>query len=60
MVMIREFRIPMPFTLEEYKRGQKYSVARTSNENTSSAEGIELLENKPCEWIDPKDPEKKK
>jgi len=59
MVMIREFRIPMPFTLDEYKLGQRYSVARASNENTTSSEGIEVLENKPYDHIEPNDPEKK-
>lgn len=61
MVLIKEYRIVMPFTQEEYKTGQRYSVARTSNENTSSSsgEGIEILENKPITNIDPHDPEKK-
>jgi len=59
MVLIKEFRIPMPFTLEDYKIGQRYSVARTSNENTNTSEGIELIENKPYDHIEPNDPEKK-
>jgi len=43
MVLIKEFRIVMPLTLEEFKQGQKYSVARTSKEITTGANGIEVL-----------------
>eukprot|EP01114_Cavostelium_apophysatum_P024865 TRINITY_DN9912_c0_g1_i2.p1 TRINITY_DN9912_c0_g1~~TRINITY_DN9912_c0_g1_i2.p1 ORF type:complete len:320 (+),score=83.35 TRINITY_DN9912_c0_g1_i2:118-1077(+) len=59
MVLVKEFRIPMPFTLEEYQIGQRYSVAKMSNENTTGSEGIEVLENKPYEYVDPNDPDKK-
>jgi len=37
----------MPFSLEDYKIGQRYSVARTSNENTTGGQGVELLESQP-------------
>jgi len=46
MVVMKEFRIVMPMTLEEYHRGQRYSVARTSNEVTNGSEGIEVVENR--------------
>jgi len=51
MTLIKEFRIVMPFTMAEYKRGQRYSTARLSNEATTGKEGIELKENTP--WTDP-------
>jgi len=47
MVLIKEFRIVMPLTIEEYHKGQRYSVARSSKEVTSGANGIEVLKNEP-------------
>jgi len=46
MVLLREFRVPMPISGEEYKIGMKYCVARTQMDVTKDGgEGIELLEN---------------
>ncbi|KAN0016424.1 hypothetical protein ACTFIU_006391 [Dictyostelium citrinum] len=47
MVLIKEFRIPLPLTVEEYKVAQLFMVATISKKNTSLGEGIEVLENKP-------------
>ncbi|XP_072164053.1 phosphatidylinositol transfer protein alpha isoform-like [Diadema setosum] len=47
MVLIREFRVLLPMTVEEYKIGQLYSVAETSKEVTGGGDGVEVLENKP-------------
>jgi len=49
MVVFREFRIIMPLSLADYQLGQRYSVARTSNESTTSSEGVEILQNEPFE-----------
>jgi len=47
MVLIREFRIVMPFTINEYQLGQRFNVARMSNNETNDSTGVELLESKP-------------
>ncbi|GAM27132.1 hypothetical protein SAMD00019534_103070, partial [Acytostelium subglobosum LB1] len=46
-MLIREYRIPMPLTLEEYKIGQLYMVAKVSKNHTSNGEGVEIVDNKP-------------
>eukprot|EP01122_Echinamoeba_exundans_P013900 TRINITY_DN6156_c0_g1_i2.p1 TRINITY_DN6156_c0_g1~~TRINITY_DN6156_c0_g1_i2.p1 ORF type:complete len:385 (-),score=103.69 TRINITY_DN6156_c0_g1_i2:15-1169(-) len=51
MTIVKEFRIPMPINIKDYRRGQRYSVARTNNEATKGKDGIELVEAKP--WTDP-------
>jgi len=48
-MLIKEYRIVLPFTLDEYKRAQLYMVARVSRENTTSHEGIEIVKNEPYE-----------
>lgn len=45
----KEYRIPMPLTVEEYKIGQLYMIAKHSAENTKGKEGIEVIRNEPCE-----------
>jgi hypothetical protein len=45
MVLTKEFRIPLPFTLEEYQKGQLYMIAKASREETNGSEGIEVLVN---------------
>jgi hypothetical protein len=49
MVLIKEYRIVMPFTVEEYRIGQLYSVARTQLMEVTEGDGagVEILENKP-------------
>ncbi|KAJ8751289.1 hypothetical protein K2173_016470 [Erythroxylum novogranatense] len=46
MVQVKEFRIVMPLSLEEYQVGQRYTNMRMQQENTTSTEGVEVLENK--------------
>jgi len=48
-MLIKEYRIVLPFTLDEYKRAQLYMVARVSKENTTNHEGIEIIKNEPYE-----------
>ncbi|XP_028914579.1 phosphatidylinositol transfer protein beta isoform-like isoform X2 [Ornithorhynchus anatinus] len=49
MVLIKEFRVLLPCSVEEYQVGQLYSVAQTSKDNTGGGEGIEVLTNQPYE-----------
>lgn len=47
MVLMHEFRVVMPMTVEEYQVAQLYSVAEASKENTGGGEGITVLVNEP-------------
>eukprot|EP01111_Echinosteliopsis_oligospora_P002915 TRINITY_DN1468_c0_g1_i1.p1 TRINITY_DN1468_c0_g1~~TRINITY_DN1468_c0_g1_i1.p1 ORF type:complete len:294 (+),score=78.17 TRINITY_DN1468_c0_g1_i1:197-1078(+) len=49
MVLTKEYRIPMPLSVEEYRIAQLYIVAKISKQNTGHGEGIEILENRPYE-----------
>jgi len=49
MVLIKEYRIPLPLTVEEYRIAQLYMVAKFSRQNTSEGEGVEILVNEPYE-----------
>lgn len=47
MVQIKEFRVVMPMSLEEYKTAQMYMVMRMQQQSKTSTEGVEVLENRP-------------
>jgi len=49
MVLVKEFRVLLPLSVEEYRVGQLYSVAKTSSQQTTGAggEGVEVLKNEP-------------
>ncbi|KAH8250713.1 hypothetical protein KR038_000608 [Drosophila bunnanda] len=49
MVLTKEYRVCMPLTVEEYKIGQLYMIARHSLEQSEEGEGVEVVENRPCE-----------
>ncbi|XP_069508199.1 phosphatidylinositol transfer protein beta isoform-like [Ambystoma mexicanum] len=49
MVLIKEFRVLLPVSVDEYQVGQLYSVAEASKNNTGGGEGIEVLKNEPYE-----------
>ncbi|XP_073504829.1 phosphatidylinositol transfer protein beta isoform-like [Phyllobates terribilis] len=49
MVLIKEFRVYLPISVEEYQVGQLFSVAEASKDNTGGGEGIEVLKNEPYE-----------
>ncbi|KAJ4838922.1 hypothetical protein Tsubulata_025958 [Turnera subulata] len=49
MVQIKEFRVPMPVSLEEYQIAQMYMVMRMQQQSTTSTEGVEVLENRPLD-----------
>jgi hypothetical protein len=46
-MLIKEYRIPLPVSVEEYQIAQLYMVARVSKQQTGNGEGIQILENKP-------------
>jgi len=46
-MLIKEFRIVLPVTVEEYQVGQLYSVADASKNETGGGEGIEIKANEP-------------
>jgi len=48
-MLIYEFRIVLPMTVEEYQVAQLYSVAEASKNETGGGEGIEVKVNEPFE-----------
>ncbi|KAI6230378.1 Phosphatidylinositol transfer protein domain containing protein [Aphelenchoides fujianensis] len=44
---LQEYRIPMPLTLEEYQRGQLFSVCEASKNETGGGEGVEIVKQEP-------------
>ncbi|KAG8450755.1 hypothetical protein GDO86_003142 [Hymenochirus boettgeri] len=49
MVVIKEYRVILPVSVEEYQVGQLYSVAEASKNETGGGEGVEVLVNEPYE-----------
>jgi len=50
-MLIKEFRVVMPLTVEEYQIGQLYSVAEASMNETGGGEGIEVVKNEPFDNV---------
>nr|XP_057936706.1 phosphatidylinositol transfer protein alpha isoform-like [Doryrhamphus excisus] len=48
-MLIKEFRIVLPISVEEYQVGQLYAVAEASKSETGGGEGVEVLQNEPYE-----------
>jgi len=46
-MLIKEFRVILPLTVEEYQVAQLYSVAEASKNETGGGEGIEVQKNEP-------------
>ena len=46
-MLIKEFRITLPMTVEEYQVAQLYSVAEASKNETGGGEGVEVQKNEP-------------
>jgi len=46
-MLVKEYRICMPITVEEYKIGQLYMIAKHSAEQSQKGEGVEVVENRP-------------
>jgi len=47
MVIIKEFRVVLPLTVDEYKIGQLYTVSSLSKNETGGGDGVEVLQNEP-------------
>jgi len=48
-MILKEYRICMPLSVEEYHRGQIYVIGRHSEEQSEAGDGIETVLNEPCE-----------
>lgn len=49
-MLIKEYRIPLPLTVEEYRIAQLYMIAKKSREESSGeGSGVEILVNEPYE-----------
>ncbi|XP_061684571.1 phosphatidylinositol transfer protein alpha isoform-like [Syngnathoides biaculeatus] len=51
-MLIREYRIVLPVSVDEYQVGQLYTVAEASKNETGGGEGVEVLHNLPYEKDD--------
>ncbi len=51
-MVVLEFRVPLPLTVEEYGRGQLFMTATASLEATAGKEGIVWLKNEPYDNTD--------
>merc|ERR1719383_836781 len=50
MPSVKEYRIPMPLSLEEYRIAQLYMIQKKSKqESTGEGSGVEILKNEPYE-----------
>jgi len=50
-MIIKEYRITLPMTVEEYQVAQLYSVAEASKNETGGGEGVEVLKNEPYDNV---------
>ncbi|XP_058484044.1 phosphatidylinositol transfer protein alpha isoform isoform X2 [Solea solea] len=48
-MLIKEYRVILPISVDEYQVGQLYSVAEASKNETGGGEGVEVLKNEPYE-----------
>uniref|UniRef100_S4RDD5 Phosphatidylinositol transfer protein N-terminal domain-containing protein n=1 Tax=Petromyzon marinus TaxID=7757 RepID=S4RDD5_PETMA len=49
-MLIKEYRIPLPMSVEEYRIAQLYMIQKKSRDETSGeGSGVEILENRPYE-----------
>ena len=46
-MLIKEYRIVLPLTVDQYRRAQLYTVATASRQETGGGEGVQVLENRP-------------
>ncbi|KAI6214539.1 Phosphatidylinositol transfer protein [Aphelenchoides besseyi] len=46
-MIIKEYRVVLPMSVEEYQVGQLFSVAEASKNETGGGEGVEVLKNEP-------------
>ncbi|XP_042230657.1 phosphatidylinositol transfer protein alpha isoform-like isoform X2 [Homarus americanus] len=50
-MLFKEFRVPLPLTVDEYHLGQLWAVTEASKRETGGGEGIEVLTNEPFTGI---------
>ncbi|XP_003747306.1 phosphatidylinositol transfer protein alpha isoform [Galendromus occidentalis] len=50
-MLIKEFRVTLPLTVEEYQIGQLFSVAEASMNETGGGEGVEVRRNEPFDNV---------
>ncbi|KAM4651220.1 cytoplasmic phosphatidylinositol transfer protein 1-like [Discoglossus pictus] len=48
-MLVKEYRICMPLTVDEYRIGQLYMISKHSHEQSSDGEGVEVIINEPYE-----------
>nr|XP_006124624.1 cytoplasmic phosphatidylinositol transfer protein 1-like isoform X2 [Pelodiscus sinensis] len=48
-MLIKEYRICMPLTTEEYRVGQLYMISKHSHQESEKGEGVEVVKNEPHE-----------
>ncbi|XP_077980541.1 cytoplasmic phosphatidylinositol transfer protein 1-like [Glandiceps talaboti] len=48
-MLMKEYRVCMPLSVEEYNIGQLYMIARHSHEQSEKGEGVEVVVNEPHE-----------
>ncbi|KAF7238214.1 Cytoplasmic phosphatidylinositol transfer protein 1 [Varanus komodoensis] len=48
-MLMKEYRICMPLTVEEYRIGQLYMISKHSHEQSDRGEGVEVVQNEPYE-----------
>eukprot|EP00066_Takifugu_rubripes_P002608 XP_003964643.1 PREDICTED: cytoplasmic phosphatidylinositol transfer protein 1-like [Takifugu rubripes] len=46
-MLVKEYRICMPLTVEEYRIGQLYMISKHSHEQSERGEGVEVVQNEP-------------
>ncbi|KAM9852505.1 cytoplasmic phosphatidylinositol transfer protein 1b isoform 3-T3 [Aulostomus maculatus] len=46
-MLMKEYRICMPLTVDEYKIGQLYMISKHSSEQSGGGEGVEVVRNEP-------------
>jgi len=50
-MIIKEYRVTLPMTVDEYQVAQLYSVAEASKNETGGGEGVEVIKNEPYENV---------
>lgn len=50
-MIIKEYRIILPLTVDEFQIGQLYSKAEASKNETTAGEGVQILRNEPFENV---------
>ncbi|XP_074867377.1 cytoplasmic phosphatidylinositol transfer protein 1-like [Carettochelys insculpta] len=48
-MLVKEYRICMPLTTEEYRVGQLYMISKHSHQESEKGEGVEVVRNEPHE-----------